>query len=85
MPPHAAGVEPPGQWAISELGDVHMAQFIQGHVAKLIHKQCLSLVSHGLELAAVCGRVFSRVDAIRIRKHELGLPLLPSEIQGNQL
>ena len=38
VPPHAVGVQPTGQLAVPELGDVNMAQFIQGHVAKLGHK-----------------------------------------------
>ena len=54
-------------------------------VAKLAHKQHVSLLRHGLELAAVCGRVFTHIDVIRIRKHGLGLPLLPPEVPGNQL
>ena len=44
VPPHAVGVQPTGQLAVSELGDVHMAQIIQGHVAKLGHKQRVSLL-----------------------------------------
>ena len=85
VPPHAVGVQPTGQLAVSVLGDVHMAQLIQGHVAKLGYKQRVSLQRHGLQLAAVCGRVFSHVDVIRIRKHGLGLPLLPPEVPGHQL
>ncbi len=34
VPPHAVGVQPTGQLAVPELGDVHMAQLIQGQVAK---------------------------------------------------
>ena len=85
MPPHAVGVKPTRQLAVPELGDVNMAQLIQGHVAKLSHKQRVSLLSHSLELAAVRRRVFTHVDVIRIRKHGLGLPLLPPEVPGNQL
>jgi hypothetical protein len=61
-----------------------MVQFIQGHVAKLVHKQSVSLVSHGVELAAVCRRVLRHVNAIRIRKQGLGLPLMPPEVPGNK-
>ncbi len=39
VPPHAVGVQPTDQLAVSELSDVNMAQFFQGHVAKLGHKQ----------------------------------------------
>jgi hypothetical protein len=35
--PHTVGVQPTGQLAVSELGDVYMAQPIQVHVAKLGH------------------------------------------------
>ena len=72
--PHVVGVQPTGQLAVHELGDLNMAQFIQGHVAKLANKQSVSLLRHGLELAAVCGRVFAHVNAIRIRKHRLDQP-----------
>jgi hypothetical protein len=58
---------------------------MQGHVAKLGDKQRESLIRHGLELAPVCGRVLSHVNAIRIRKYGLGQPLLPPEVPGNQL
>jgi hypothetical protein len=78
-------MQPTGQLAVPELGDVHMAQFIQVQVAKLGHKQRISLLGHGLEFAAVCGRVFAHVDVIRIRKHGLSPPLLPPEVPGNQL
>ena len=54
-------------------------------VAKLSHIQRVSLLRHLLEFAAVCGRVFSYVNAIRIRKHGLSLPLLPPEVPSNQL
>ncbi len=66
VPPHAVGVQPTGQLAVSELGDVNMAQFIQGHVAKLGHKQRISMLRQGLELAAVYRWVFSHLDAICI-------------------
>jgi hypothetical protein len=85
VPPHAVGVQPTGQLAVPELGDVHMAQFIQRHVAKLGHKQRISVLRHGLELTAVCGWVLPHVDAIRIRKPGLGLPLLPPEVPCHQL
>jgi hypothetical protein len=83
--PHAVGVQPTGQLAVPELGEMHIAQVIQGHVAKLDHKKSVSPVSHGLELAAMCGRVLPHVNTIRIRKHGLNLPLLPPEVPGNQL
>ncbi len=85
VPPHAVGVQPTGQLAVPEPGDVHMAQLIQGHVAKLGHKQRVSLLRHGLELEAVCRRVLPHVNAIRIRKPGLGLPLLSPKVPCNQL
>ena len=66
VPPHAVGVQTTGQLAVPELGDVNKAQLIQGQVTKLAHKQRVSLLRLGLELAAVCGRVFAHVNAIRI-------------------
>jgi hypothetical protein len=74
-----------GQLAVPELGDMNVAQLIQRHVAKLGRKERISLLRHGLELAAVCRRIFSHVDTKRIRKHGLGLPLLPPEVPDNQL
>jgi hypothetical protein len=83
--PYAFGVQAAGQLAVTELGDVNMAQLILGHVAKLSHKQDVILLCQGLELAAVCGRVLSHVNVIRIRKHRPAQPLLPPEVPSNQL
>jgi hypothetical protein len=85
QPLHSAKAHPCGYLAVPELGDVHMSQLIQGQVTKLGHKQRLSLLRQGLELAAVRGRVLPHVNAIRIRKHGLGQPLLPPEVPRNQL
>jgi hypothetical protein len=74
-PPHTVGVQSTGQLAAPELGDVNVAQVIQRQVAKLAHKQRICQLRHGLEFAAVCGRIFSHVNAIRIRKQGLGEPL----------
>lgn len=53
LPPHTVGVQPTGHLAVPDLGDVKMAQFTQGHVAKLVHKQRVSLFRHGLAFAAI--------------------------------
>jgi hypothetical protein len=61
VPPHTVGVQPTCQLAVPELGDVNMAQFIQGQVAKLGHKQRVSLLCATVLNLRRCADGFSRM------------------------
>jgi hypothetical protein len=84
VPPHAVGVQSMGKLAIPELGDVNVSQFMQGQITKLSHKLRLGLLCHGLEFAAMRGRVFAHVSLpYAPAKYGLGLQLFSPEVPFN--